>query len=365
MTEKKFSIFGNKIVCTILFVFFLYLFLLSIQLMGGSFKYFGKGLAETLLSTTSNPFSGLFIGLLATALVQSSSTTTSIVVGLVAVGGIEMHSAIPIVMGANMGTTVTNTIVALGHISRRDEFQRAFSASVVHDVFNVLAVLVIFPLQYYTGFLEHTAVFFEEMLINVGGASFSSPLKAITEPATGYISELLGKNAWLILIVSFVLLFLGLRYMVKFMKALIMDKAEVIFEKTIFKTSLHGLLYGILLTALVQSSSVTTSLIVPLAGAGMISIDKVFPYTMGANIGTTITALLAALATGSPSALAVAMSHLMFNICGILIFWWVPFIPINISEKIAVFTARNRSYALVYIVVVFFALPLVVIYLMR
>ncbi len=365
MIEEKSSIFENKLVCTILFLLFLYLFLLSIQLMGGSFKYFGKGFAESLLTTTSNPLTGLFIGLLATALVQSSSTTTSIVVGLVAAGGIEMHSAIPIVMGANMGTTVTNTIVSLGHISRRDEFQRAFSASVVHDVFNVLSVLVIFPLQYYTGFLEHIAVFFEEMLINVGGASFSSPLKAITKPAAGYVTELLGKNAWVILVVSFALLFLALRYMVKFMKTIIMDKAEVVFEKTIFKTSLHGLVYGILLTALVQSSSVTTSLIVPLAGAGMISIDKVFPYTMGANIGTTITALLAALATGNPSALAVAMSHLMFNICGILIFWWMPFVPISIAEKIACFTARNRSFALFYILIVFFAIPLLVIYLTR
>jgi sodium-dependent phosphate cotransporter len=349
----------------VLFVLFLYLFLLSIQLMGSAFKFFGKGFAEQLLTTTSNPFSGLFIGLLATAAVQSSSTTTSIVVGLVAAGGIEMTSAIPIVMGANMGTTVTNTIVSLGHISRREEFRRAFSASVVHDVFNVLAVLVLFPLQYYTGFLVHIAVFFEEALLSLGGASFSSPLKAITSPAAHALEDLLGRNSWLILAVSVVLLFLGLRYMVKYMKALIMDKAEVLFEKTIFKTSLHGLVFGIFLTALVQSSSVTTSLIVPLAGAGMLTIDKVFPYTMGANIGTTITALLASMATGNPSALAVAMSHLMFNICGILIFWWIPFVPIGIAEKIAAFTARNRSYALIYILLIFFALPLLIIYLMR
>lgn len=365
MAEEKSRSLQQNLLYFVLFLIFLYLFLVSIQLMGSAFKYFGRGFAETLLTTTSNPVNGLFIGLLSTALVQSSSTTTSIVVGLVAGGGIQMHSAIPIVMGANMGTTVTNTIVSLGHISRRDEFRKAFSASVVHDVFNVLAVLVLFPLQYFTGFLEHIAVFFEEMMINMGGATFSSPLKAITSPVANYMAELLGKSAWLILIVSIVLLLLGLRYMVRYMKALIMDKAEVIFERTIFKTSLHGLIFGILLTALVQSSSVTTSLIVPLAGAGMISIDRVFPYTMGANIGTTITALMASLATGDPSALAVAMSHLMFNICGIIIFWWIPFVPIGIAEKIAEFTSRNRSYALLYILIAFFALPLVVIYLMR
>jgi sodium-dependent phosphate cotransporter len=365
MVEQSPQTLQKKLLYTLLFIAFLYLFLLSIQLMGNAFKYFGRGFAETLLTTTSNPFNGLFIGLLSTALVQSSSTTTSIVVGLVAGGGIMMHDAIPIVMGANMGTTVTNTMVSLGHIGRKDEFRRAFAASVVHDVFNVLAVIVLFPIQYFTGYLEYAAIFFEELLINMGGATFSSPLKAVTEPVAQYIADLLGKSAWLILLVALVLLFLGLRNMVKYMKALIMDKAEVVFERTIFKTYTHGLLFGILLTGLVQSSSVTTSLIVPLAGAGMLSIDKVLPYTMGANIGTTVTALMASLATGDPSAVAVAMSHLVFNVCAILIFWWVPFIPITVAEKIAGFTTRNRSYALFYIALVFFGLPLLLVYLMR
>ncbi|MBW7997836.1 MAG: hypothetical protein FVQ81_14955 [Candidatus Glassbacteria bacterium] len=365
MVEEKSSSLKQNLLYMVLFLMFLYLFLLSILMMGSAFKYFGGGFAETLLATTSNPFNGLFIGLLSTALVQSSSMTTSLVVGLVASGGIQMHNAIPIVMGANMGTTITNIIVSLGHIGRRDEFRRAFGASVVHDVFNVLVVLILFPLQYFTGFLGHVAVFFEEILIDMGGATFSSPLKAITSPVVSLIAELLGKRPWAILALSAVLLFIGLRYMVKYMKALIMDKAEVIFEQTIFKTPYHGLTFGILLTALVQSSSVTTSLIVPLAGAGMVSIARVFPYTMGANIGTTVTALMASLATGNPSALAVAMSHLMFNVFGILIFWWIPFVPIRLSEKIATFAARNRSYALLSIVIFFFALPLLIIYLMR
>jgi sodium-dependent phosphate cotransporter len=356
----------------ILFLLFLYLFLLSIQLMGGAFKLFGKGFAEDLLGTTADPVTGLFIGLLATALTQSSSSTTSIVVGLVASGVLSIHNAIPIVMGANIGTTITNTIVSLGHISRKEEFRRAFSASVVHDTFNILSVAILFPLQYFTKFLEHISLFFDKLLVNIGSMSFASPLKLITSPVadsiTRAVERITGDHkavAVVVLFIALALLFLSLRYMVHYMKALIMERAEVIFERTIFKTPYHGFLFGLLLTTLVQSSSATVSLIVPIAGAGMIGLERVFPYTMGANVGTTVTALMAALATGNPSALAVAISHLMFNVCGISIFWWIRFVPIRIAEKLAGLTMRNRGYAVYYIILIFFVIPLTVIFLMR
>jgi len=356
----------------ILFLFFLYLFLLSIQLMGGAFKLFGKGFAEKLISTTGDPITGLFIGLLATALTQSSSLTTSIVVGLVASGTLGIHNAIPIVMGANIGTTITNTIVSLGHIRRKEEFHRAFSAAIVHDTFNILSVAILFPLQYFTGFLEHISIFFEKLLIDIGGMTFASPLKIITGPVAEAITGLLGKNltspkaaAGLTLFLALVLLFLSLRYMVLYMKALIMSRAEVIFEQTIFKTPYHGFLFGLLLTALVQSSSATVSLIVPLAGAGMIRLERVFPYTLGANVGTTVTAIMAALATGNASALAVAVSHLMFNICGIAIFWWIQFVPVGIANRLAAHTVRHRGNAVFYIILIFFVIPIAAIFLMR
>ena len=368
-TDKSSHPIGNTLRLILLFLVFLYLFLLSIQLMGASFKLFGKGLAEYLLRTTSDPLTGLFIGLLATSLTQSSSTTTSMVVGLVAGNALNMHNAIPIIMGANIGTTVTNTLVSLGHISRREEFQRAFSASVVHDVFNLMSVAIIFPLQYYTNYLEKISVFLEKILIGTEGMSFASPLKLITTPVAKAISDLaalLIPAEWIApvtLILAFILLFASLRYMVRYMKALIMERAEVVFEQTIFRTPKHGLIFGMLLTALVQSSSVTTSLIVPLAGVGMIGLERVFPYTLGANIGTTVTAIMAALATGNPSALGVALSHLMFNVSGIALFWWIQSVPIGIARRIARLTVKNRSYAFVYIILIFFVIPIIFIYL--
>ena len=93
----------------------LYLFILSIQLMGSSFKLMGKGFAEALIQTTSNPLVGLLIGILATSIIQSSSTTTSIVVGLVAGGVLTLQGAIPIIMGANIGTTIINPFHLVGY----------------------------------------------------------------------------------------------------------------------------------------------------------------------------------------------------------------------------------------------------------
>ncbi|MCK4911559.1 MAG: Na/Pi symporter, partial [Thermodesulfovibrionales bacterium] len=157
-------------------VLFLYLFLLSISLMGAAFKGFGKGFAEVLLNTTSNSFVGLFIGILATSLVQSSSTTTSIVVGMVASGVITTGNAVPIIMGANIGTTVTNTLVSLGHVTRREEFKRAIAGATVHDFFNLICVAIMFPLELATGFLQKMATYMSEVFIMVGGIKFSSPV---------------------------------------------------------------------------------------------------------------------------------------------------------------------------------------------
>ena len=101
-----------------------------------------------------NPIAGLCIGILATVLLQSSSTTTSITVGLVP-DILEVKLAIFVIMGANIGTSVTNTIVSMGHLGDGDELERAFAGATVHDMFNFGAVLILLPLEAITGFLYH------------------------------------------------------------------------------------------------------------------------------------------------------------------------------------------------------------------
>jgi sodium-dependent phosphate cotransporter len=170
----------------------LYIFFVSISLMGASFKFFGNDFAKHLLETTANPFVALFIGILATSLFQSSSTTTSMTVALVAGGRLDVTHAIPIIVGANIGTSVTNTLVSIGHVGRSDEFKRVFAAATVNDFFNVISVIVIFPLQLATNFLDHAAAFLDVKFADVGGFKLFNPLKTIVTPAVNWITEVAG-----------------------------------------------------------------------------------------------------------------------------------------------------------------------------
>ena len=111
------------------------------------------------------------------------------------------------------------------------------------------------------------------------------------------------------------------------LKALVIGRVEAFFDSTLFANAGRAMFFGLLITVLVQSSSITTSLAVPLAGAGILTLLQIFPYTLGANIGTTITAMLAALAVGEISAVTVAFAHLLFNVCGIASIWPVPCNP--------------------------------------
>lgn len=338
----------------------LYLFIVGIGGMGHSFKLFGKGFSEQLLETTASPFVGLLIGILATVLVQSSSTTTSIIVGMVAGGALTVPGAIPMIMGANIGTTITNTLVSLAHIRQSADFRRAFAAATVHDFFNLLVVLVLFPLELLTGFLGRSATFLGAVFQDVGGLKMADPLKAATKPAIEGLAALLGQIPWLVLIVSGLLTFGMLLALVRVLRSLVLKKLERFFDTHLFKDAGRALFFGLLLTVAVQSSSITTSLAVPLAAAAVLRLQQILPYAMGANVGTTVTAALAALSTGNLAAVTVAFAHLLFNLVGVLLIWPVPRIralPVQLAEGLATLAARNRLLPIVYILVTFFLLP--------
>jgi sodium-dependent phosphate cotransporter len=338
----------------------LYLFVLSITLLGSSFKLAGREFAESIFSATSNPMVGLIIGLLATAIIQSSSTTTSIIVGLVGTGFLSFEHAIPMVMGANIGTTITNLIVSMAHITRTNEFKRAFAGSVVHDTFNLCTVAVLLPLQAYFNIIGASARYIEQLFQGYGGLKFSSPLAAVTKPVAKALIHLTGDSAWIAAVLAMVLLFIALRYIVVVLKSMVLARVERFFQRYIFRTPALGFVLGIVLTSIVQSSSITTSLMVPLLGAGVVTLVQVYPYMMGANIGTTVTAFLAALVTGSTEAVSVAFAHLLFNVYGIAIFWPLKKLPIMMAVRLAELTQRSKLIPILYIVVVFFVLPGVV-----
>ena len=350
----------RKLIDVVIVVVSVYLFLLSIKLLGHSFKLFGEPFAEAMLRATSNPFAGLFIGIVATSLIQSSSTTTSIVVGMVASETLSLGNAIPIIMGANIGTTITNTLVSLGHLTNRAEFRRAFPAGIVHDFFNICAVIVIFPLELKFRIVERIALRLESAFSGAGGMKMFNPLKLILKPAISavdYVFSFLPFHSILLLVFSVILLFVSLVFLIRTIRTLVVGQIEIIIDRYLFRNDAFGFVFGIIMTAIVQSSSVTTSLIVPLAGAGIVRLRQIFPYTLGANIGTTVTAILAALATQSDVAVTVAFAHLTFNILGILVFYPLKFIPIGLAEfvgeKASKSTRNLMIFAAVFMLVYF------------
>jgi sodium-dependent phosphate cotransporter len=353
-----------KWLSALLLVIILYVFLTSIDLISGSFKLMGKDLATQLFSYTSNPFSGLLTGLLATSLVQSSSTVTSLIVGLVAGGTITIEQAVPMVMGANVGTSITNTIVAMGHMARSNEFERAFAGATVHDFFNLMAVAVFLPLEIATGFLHKLAATLQGFLVGTEVGEFHSPLKAAIKPTSSFIKGLLTDAfdekvvaAVILLAIGIAVLVFSLSFLVKLMKRLLMGQVEVMLHDYLFKHPMRGILVGTMITILVQSSSVTTSLTVPLLAAGLVTVPTIFPFILGANVGTTITALLASMATGDVAALTVAICHVLFNIFGIVLLYPFRAIPIHAALLLGRVTLRSRWWALAYILGVFFIIP--------
>jgi len=354
----------KKLLPVLRFLAVLYLFFLCIEMMGGAFKLFGKEWAKGLMTVTDNPLIGLLIGVLATSLMQSSSSTTSIIVGMVAAGTLSVTQAVPMVMGANIGTTITNTIVSMGHMQRRKEFENAFAGATVHDFFNLCAVILFLPLEVLFHPIERTAVFISQMLIGLQGADFNSPLSAIVKPVVGGLETLglaaLGNKtalAVVLLVASLALLIIALSRMVKIMRGALAEKMESLVDEYIFTGWLRALLVGLLLTAVVQSSSVTTSLVVPLLGVGIVKVEAVFPYMVGANIGTTITAILASLVTGNPAAVTIALCHLLFNLFATAVLLPLKRIPIGLARWLGRTASIHRWAAVAYVVFTFFLLP--------
>ena len=381
---------------------------------------------------------------------------------------LDVKTAIPIVMGANIGTSVTNTIVSLGHAKERDEFRRAFAGATVHDMFNFLSVLILLPLELASGYLFRLSEALVDAfdLDNVSGKK-QDLLKKITKPLTGKVVQLdkkliqkiakgeddtskslikvycntveavnsnatvctngtsilgtyqvwenntlVAKNytdcnstveisnvTWLIqtqpeqklecdflfhntslsdssvgtilLIIALIILCVCLVLIVKTLHSLLRGRVAYIVKKTInadfpkpfaWFTGYVAIAVGAGVTMLVQSSSIFTSAITPLVGVGVITLERTYPLTLGANIGTTVTGILAALASSGSlrNALQIAMCHLFFNISGILIWYPIPKtrkIPIGLARILGNTTADYRWFPFLYIIVVFFLIP--------
>jgi len=500
--EEKRNPWRVVIAYTICIFASLYMFLVGLQLMGDAFKCLGGRGAGSLFTAVQNPIMGLMTGVLATVMVQSSSTTTSIVVGLVGADQISVRAAIPIIMGANIGTSVTNTIVSMGQAGVRLELQRAFAGATVHDMFNLLSVACLLPLEIIVGAIQGQGgplFWLTEVLTNAimgsagqGGGLFESPIKVITGPVSkliiannkhiihalslgepvartpeatnsssclarllsalprephtaavppavagealrgqavdcsrfycvssvldkafkkidkkSYKTELTGCAGYILapappctegekcyldagdffrthvvenriikggftegmgdvpggvlaLVISLLLLVAGLCFLTRSLKVLMSGMAKRVIFKATNMNDYLAMLIGVGLTILVQSSSVTTSALTPFCGLGILSLEKMLPLSLGANIGTTVTAFLAAIATFTSNAVHIALCHFFFNVFGILIWFPIPFmrrVPLGAARLLGLYASYYRLVPLIYILVVFVAIP--------
>jgi len=348
-----------------------YLLMVGVGVIGSGFKWISGGSegAEALFAFVTNPIVGVVLGALATALVQSSSTVTSVIVALVA-GGMPVEIAVPMVMGANMGTTITNTIVSLGNIREDKAFHRSFSAATVHDFFNLYAIVIFLPLEIIFHPLQRIAGVMSSWLVGGGSASISNinVLSLIIKPVVQNLEQVFRVmpgmiDASLFIAFGIGLVFFSVLYMSKLLKSVMTGRVKGLIDKTLGKGVLVGILAGTIATVIVQSSSTTTSLLIPLAGAGVLTLRQVFPFTLGANIGTTVTALLAATAVLGGNkifALQIGLVHFLFNFSGVILFALVPWLyelPIRSAEWLGSLAERNRGYAFGYVFGVFFLLP--------
>ena len=358
----------------------LFVFLIGIRGLGSGFRLLGEDLIQGFFTTTENPFMGLLLGVLATTLVQSSSVTTAMIVGMVAApeNALPLINAVPMVMGANIGTTVTCTIVALGHLGHREEFERAFPIAICHDIFNYLAVLILLPLEMTTGFLQSVAVWCTGFLGGVGGVVYQSPLRSALSlglaPVLATGEALLNSQAnraVFLIAVSGIFIVAALSFIVKVMRDTVQTRVERVVNKALGFNAVLSMLVGAVVTVMVQSSSITTSLLVPLGGAGLLKVDRAFPVTIGANIGTTVTGFLAALAVSGPNATAglqIALVHLLFNLSGTLLLYPIKTIrniPLNLSRSATQLAVRSRLLTLVCVALLFYGLPTICIALSR
>ena len=354
----------------------LYSFLVGVSLLETGISGLGAGFQDGLVREIANPISGLFAGILLTVLVQSSSVSTATIVGLVGAGTLDVSLAVPMIMGANIGTTVTNTLASLGSIRRRDEFQRALTAATMHDFFNLLAVAVLLPLELMSGLLTRVALVLTRLLRGSDVALVPGPsrLRSAVKAPVSLLRDLVAglgltgrPGALLLLVFGLVLIFLALWLITRNMRQLVRGSVERAMNHIIGRGGgAVGIVIGLLVTVAVQSSSITTSILVPLVAAGLLTARSAYPITLGANVGTTVTALIASLAVAEPAGLTIALVHFLFNVTALTIVFPVRRIreiPVRLAEHFARIAVRHPSVVSGYLLGMFVIIPLVGIFL--
>lgn len=361
---------------SVLVIGMLYTFLVGVSLLEVGIAGLGAGFQQGLVREIANPLSGLFAGIVLTVLVQSSSVSTATIVGLVGAGTLDVTLAVPMIMGANIGTTVTNTLASLGSARRKEEFRRALTAATMHDFFNVIAVAILLPIELLTGVLSRSALWLTGIVRGTEVAIEQRPsrLRAAVRVPVNLVRDLVSGSglpprvgAVLILAIGLGLIFLALVLITRNMRQLVRGSVERAMNNFVGRGGgTFGILVGILVTVAVQSSTITTSILVPLVAAGLLTARSAYPITLGANVGTTVTALIASLAVTQPAGLTIALVHTLFNVTALMIIFplrAVRDLPVRLAESFAGVAVRHPTLVGAYLLGLFLIVPLIGIFL--
>ena len=361
----------------VLALMWLYFFLCAINIMGAGLKTIGKETdwLQVAIAQGDNPLIALFTAVLITSIVQSSSFTTSLIITLVAAGELSVGTAIFAVMGANIGTSITGLIVSLGAVRIRKQFRRAYATALMHAIPNVLTVLMLFPLEWATrslpgsnghGVLMRISMWLTELIGFEPGTKPNSPIKAITKPVVEFVKDIaewmtsnVTATGVIVAILGLLILFMALLGLVSNLRGALLRRLEGLFSKVLFRNDFFAWISGIFSTIAVQSSSVTTSLMVPIAGAGVVKLRRVFPFMLGCNIGTTMTGVIAATANPTAGAVTVAISHVLFNLGDNAIWYPLKIVPIRLAKWYSGLASRAPRYALIFLLTIFVICPVV------
>ena len=252
------------------------LFLFGMDIMGKALeKQAGGQLQKILSKLTDNPLKGFFLGLCVTAVIQSSSATTVMVVGFVNSGIMELHQAIGVIMGSNVGTTVTSWILSLSGL-QGDSF-----------LINMLKPTSFSPVLAFIGILLYMGKSEKRRGVGTILIGFAVLMTGMTAMSNAVLP--LQNEAW------FTNLFIR------------------------FSNPLLGVLVGAVVTGIIQSSSASVGILQALSATGVITYGSAIPIIMGQNIGTCVTALISSVGANK-NARRAAMVHLYFNIIGVTLF---------------------------------------------
>jgi solute carrier family 34 (sodium-dependent phosphate cotransporter) len=245
----------------------------------------------------------------------------------------------------------------------------------MHDFFNVIAVTMLLPLELATGFLSKIATELTELMRGTEvGAPGRSPIRTAVKLPVDAVTTLLDGDpiggpvaGALFFVLGLALIFVALGFITRNMRRLVAGSVERAMNRIVGRGGGSvGILLGIGITVAVQSSTITTSILVPLVAAGILTLPNAYPITLGANVGTTITALLASLAVLRPEGLTIALVHTLFNVTAIAVLYPIPrirLIPVQLAERLAALAVRRRSALVGYVLGLFVVVPLLGIFL--